>query len=105
MEQEQSASAPAVVSERWVEEVKLIQEVAPEATWEEAHGYLEVTIPAERLVAVGFALRDRLQYQYLSSVTAVDWLEHFELLYHIYRLDRGEAVVLHVNLPRVEEPW
>jgi NADH:ubiquinone oxidoreductase subunit C len=66
-----------------------------------------VTLPLERLLAACRLLRDRFGYDYLSSITAVDWRDRFELVYHLFSYNykqRPGGVVLHVFLPRPALP-
>jgi NADH-quinone oxidoreductase subunit D/NADH-quinone oxidoreductase subunit C/D len=64
-------------------------------------GYL---VDREHLLEVATTLRDELGYDYLSSVTGVDYLsddESFlEVVYHLYRSTGGSALVLKVQVPR-----
>jgi NADH:ubiquinone oxidoreductase subunit C len=95
-----------------LEELKaLAAEPAPRVV----HQYLELGVSAERLLEVARLLRDQLDYDYLSQVTAVDWPDRFEVIYTLYHLrhwqERASAepegprgLMLRVNLPRVEEP-
>ena len=64
-------------------------------------GYL---VDRENLLEVAIALRDEMGYDYLSSVTGVDYLsddESFmEVVYHLYRSTGGSALVIKVQVPR-----
>jgi NADH-quinone oxidoreductase subunit C len=61
-------------------------EVTPEA----------VTVPAERIVEVATFLRDdvELDCKYLNSLTAVDWEDHFEVVYHMSSLAKNHTLVV-----------
>jgi NADH-quinone oxidoreductase subunit D/NADH-quinone oxidoreductase subunit C/D len=54
---------------------------------------------------VAVAARDEFGYDYLSSVTGVDYIDDgkFEVVYHAYRTSGGPALVLKAQTPR-EEP-
>lgn len=54
------------------------------------------------LVDVARMLRDELGFNYLSSVTAVDYPQHdvIDVVYHFYRISGGPEVVLHVEAKR-----
>jgi NADH:ubiquinone oxidoreductase subunit C len=79
------------------------------------HGYLELTLPADQLLAAARRLRDEFDFDYLSQVTAVDWPDHFELVYTLYHVrrwqehkaadpDGPQGLILRVHLPREEAP-
>jgi len=65
-------------------------------------GYGGYIVPADRLLEFARRLRDRLGYDYLSSVTAVDYLPDgkMEVVYHAYRTTGGAALVLKTQVPR-----
>ncbi len=65
-------------------------------------GFEGVIVKAENLVEVVTALRDEMGYDYLTSVTGVDYqAEGFmEVVYHIYRSTGGSALVLKTRAPR-----
>jgi NADH-quinone oxidoreductase subunit C/D len=67
-------------------------------------GYSGFVVPAEKLIDVVTALIDDLGYDFLSSVTAVDYLpeEVMELVYHLHQSTGGSPLVLHVRVPRVD---
>ena len=62
-------------------------------------GYL---VEPGKLVEFATALRDEFGYDYLSSVTGVDYLpeERLEVVYHAYRSTGGPALVFKVQTPR-----
>jgi NADH-quinone oxidoreductase subunit D/NADH-quinone oxidoreductase subunit C/D len=62
-------------------------------------GYL---LPAEQLIDFATYARDELGYDYLSSVTAVDYLpdEKMEVVYHTYKSSGGDGLVFKVQVPR-----
>lgn len=88
--------------------------MAPNIDSRFVHSYLEMVIPAERLLEAARVLREQFDYDYLSQVTAVDWPDRFEVVYMLYHLanwqqDLADAegpkgIMLRVSLPRVEEP-
>ncbi|HZU06667.1 MAG TPA: NADH-quinone oxidoreductase subunit C [Chloroflexota bacterium] len=89
--------------------------LAPDLSPRIVHGYLELNVPAERLLEAARLLRDQFDFDYLSQVTAVDWPDRFEVVYTLYHLrnweqhrraepDGPKGVILRVSLPRVEEP-
>lgn len=84
-----------------------LRELIPDLPYTRAGQYVEVTLPKEKLFESAALLRDRFDYTYLSSITAVDWLERIELLYHLYSHsphERQGCVVLKVDLERPPYP-
>ncbi len=65
-------------------------------------GFEGFTVAPKDLLEVATALRDELGYDYLSSVTAVDYPEEnvFEVVYHFYKSTGGRALVLSAQTPR-----
>ncbi len=83
-----------------------LKEAVPGAVLSEENGALIVA--PEKLVDFGRYLRDQAGYDYLSSVTGVDYLTYpgrdssnrFEVVYHLYSIERGGGpLVLKVRLP------
>lgn len=81
-----------------------LQGIGPELEFQPFDDRLEVTLPAERLVEACLAIKNDLGYRLLMSITAVDWKDRFELIYHAYRLDSAFPVVVRCFLPREEAP-
>ncbi|MBM3145117.1 MAG: NADH-quinone oxidoreductase subunit D [Chloroflexi bacterium] len=71
-------------------------------TPDERGGYEGYLIEAGKLVEFATALRDEFGYDFLSSVTGVDYLpdEKMEVVYHTYRSTGGGAFVFKVQTPR-----
>src|SRR3712207_2267886 len=86
------ANAPAKLDE-------MFPGVAAPDTRKGFGGYL---IPPDQLVDVVTKLRDEAGYNYLSSATAVDYLDEgkLEMVYHLYRIAGGPAMVLKAQTPR-----
>ncbi len=65
-------------------------------------GYQGCLILPEHLLEVARFLRDDLGYDYLSSLTAVDYLpdNKFEVVYHAYKTTGGPAFVFRVQVHR-----
>ena len=80
----------------------------PEAiSLDERKGYDGFILKSESLREVATVLRDEMGYDYLSSITAVDYLtdkedeeSYFEVVYHLYKSTGGKAISLKVQLPR-----
>jgi NADH-quinone oxidoreductase subunit D/NADH-quinone oxidoreductase subunit C/D len=66
---------------------------------ERFEGYV---VDGEKLVEFAGTLRDDYGYDYLSSVTGVDYLpeEMMEVVYHVYKSTGGSALVYKVQTPR-----
>lgn len=87
--------------------IPALKEIDPSLTWERVHGYVEVKIGRDRLLPVARTARDALGYDYLSAITAVDWEDRFELLYHLYSYDYAQqpgCLVLRIDLEREAYP-
>ena len=69
---------------------------------DERKGYEGYIVEASHLVEFARALRDEFGYDYLSSVTGVDYLPegHMEVVYHAYKTTGGPALVFKVQVPR-----
>jgi NADH-quinone oxidoreductase subunit C/D len=71
-------------------------------TADEREGYEGYIIAADKLVEFATALRDEYGYDYLSSVTGVDYIaeEKFEVVYHAYKTIGGAELVFKVQVAR-----
>ncbi len=69
---------------------------------DERNGYQGYLVKAENLIEVATALRDEMGYDYLTSVTGVDYLPEgmMEVVYHFYRSIGGPALVFKAQVPR-----
>ena len=65
-------------------------------------GYSGWIVDPSEIVEVVTSMRDNLGYDYLSSVTAVDYLPEgkMEVVYHFYKTTGGPGVVLKIQIPR-----
>lgn len=65
-------------------------------------GYGGYFVRSEKLVQVVQTLKDELGYDYLSSVTGVDYLPEnkMEVVYHFYRTTGGGALILKTRVDR-----
>ncbi|MCC6174721.1 MAG: NADH-quinone oxidoreductase subunit C [Chloroflexi bacterium] len=87
-------------------EVTRLREIVPDLTWERKHGYVEVKIPKDQLVPVAKQAKS-LGFDYLSAVTAVDWRDRVEMLYHLFGYDYVAVpggIVLRMDLPPEASP-
>ena len=68
---------------------------------DERKGYEGFIVKPENLLEVAQVVRDELGYDYLSSVTGVDYHpDHMEVVYHLYKSTGGPALVLKTQAPR-----
>jgi NADH-quinone oxidoreductase subunit C/D len=82
----------------------LIEKFPQTVTPDQRDGYQGVLIEGDHLVEVATAIRDDLGYNYLSSTTAVDYIDdgYFEVVYHTYRTSGGGPLVFKARTPRDE---
>jgi NADH-quinone oxidoreductase subunit C/D len=71
---------------------------------DEREGYEGYLVDADHLVDVATVLRDEYGYDYLSSVTAVDYIadEKVEVVYHLYQTTGGPGLVIKAQASRVD---
>src|SRR3990172_8189417 len=95
------ASSPAAAPAATVN----LEELFPGAVTKDARkNYSGYVFAPDKLIEVATAARDQLGYTYLSSATAVDYLEEgkLEMVYHLYHLSGGPALMLKAQAPREE---
>lgn len=66
------------------------------------HCDIALIVPAERLLEVCTTLRDLegVKLDTLASMSAVDYKDRFQMVYHLFSLETPARVVLKVDLPR-----
>ena len=70
---------------------------------DERHGHVRVT-PKVLLDAARFVRDDpSIRAEQIHDVTAVDWVDHFEVVIHAYSVSKRHAVCLKVRTPSREE--
>jgi NADH/F420H2 dehydrogenase subunit C len=63
-----------------------------------------ILVQGDNLVELTQHLRDEQEYDYCSSITSVDYPDHFEVVYHLYSWKKeGGPVILKVHADR-EDP-
>jgi NADH-quinone oxidoreductase subunit C/D len=69
---------------------------------DERKGYEGFIVKPESLIEVATMLRDEQGYDFLSSVTAVDYLpeDMLEVVYHVHRTTGGPLLVFKTQVPR-----
>jgi NADH-quinone oxidoreductase subunit D/NADH-quinone oxidoreductase subunit C/D len=85
-----------------VEEKTELEERYPEISRDERKGYEGYIIPGKKLVEFASVLRDEFDYDFLSSVTAVDYMpeDRMEVVYHAYQTTGGPGLVYRVQVER-----
>ncbi|MGD2157951.1 MAG: NADH-quinone oxidoreductase subunit C, partial [Anaerolineales bacterium] len=83
-------------------ETKLEQRFPSIVTLDDREGYEGYIVKTDHLVEFATALRDEMGYDFLSSVTGVDYLPEgkMEVVYHVYRSTGGSELVYKVQVPR-----
>ncbi len=87
-----------LIAEKSALELRFPEAVTPDTR----KGYQGYIVKAENLIEVATALRDEMGYDFLSSVTGVDYLPEgkMEVVYHAYQTTGGPALVFKVQAPR-----
>jgi NADH-quinone oxidoreductase subunit C/D len=69
---------------------------------DERKGYSGYLVKPDSLIQFASFLRDEAGYDYLSSVTGVDYLPDgiFEVVYHVYKMTGGPGLVFKAQVPR-----
>ncbi len=74
---------------------------------DDRNGFEGYIVAGEHLLAFAQAVRDEMGYDFLSSLTAVDYFSEdegaesfFEVVYHVYKSTGGGALVFSVQVPR-----
>lgn len=64
-----------------------------------------IVLAADQLFDVAKLLRDEIGMDYLTDVTAVDYPEYFEVVYHLYSVSKDQGLLtLKVHLEDKENP-
>ena len=104
MDERESSPQGDGLDDRAARLVEALKPLYPEVEATENHGYLSVSVPVESLEAAARTLKERLEYRYLSMVTAVDWPDRIDVIYLVFALEHPRGVLLQASLPRVELP-
>ncbi len=83
-------------------DVDLAEKFPQKVKRDERKGYEGYLVDADAFLQVAQFVRDEMGYDYLSSVTGVDYFpeNYLESVYHFYRTTGGPALVLKVQTPR-----
>lgn len=61
--------------------------------------YAEVT-NRDSLLKICKFLKNKLNFKYPLDIAAIDWPEHFEIVYHIVSYENNNLIQLHLNIPK-----
>lgn len=83
-----------------------IRELNPGAVVDDEAALLTVTLSAGEVHAMAQKLKDYPgnDFDHLSSLTAVDWEDHFQVVYHLYSFSGKMTIVLKGKLEERESP-
>ena len=95
-----SATAPTVAAAP----ANLVEHFPAGVVADTRKGYEGYVVGAGQLLEVAGAIRDKLGYNYLSSVTGVDYPEsnQIEVVYHAYKTSGGPGLNFKVQADRNE---
>lgn len=83
-----------------------ILKLVPEATFTEGTQLMEVVVPADKMASLAAELKNNKEtaFDYLISLTAVDFLTHMTVVYHLDSTKYRQLLVLKVVLTDRETP-
>jgi NADH-quinone oxidoreductase subunit C/D len=87
-----------------VQQDAILARFPEQVTPDDRKGYEGYIVQADQLVEIAAALRDEFGYDYLTSVTGVDYLPDgfMEVVYHLFCSTGGPALVIKARTPREE---
>lgn len=62
-----------------------------------------IFVHSEALLKVAHFLKESLDLDYLTSITALDFFEHFELVYHLTSIKSNHSVVVKARCEKGEK--
>jgi NADH/F420H2 dehydrogenase subunit C len=73
---------------------------------EEGAQFLTISVAKDQLIEVISKLKEdpSTHFDYVFCLTCVDWLEHFQMVYHLKSSDLDHMLVIKVNLDNKENP-
>jgi NADH:ubiquinone oxidoreductase subunit C len=85
---------------------QFLEGLLPEADFPENKQYPEVIVPADKLHAFCESLKTSpdLLFDYLISLTAIDWKDHFMMVYHITSTKYRHTIVVKTRIDNRENP-
>jgi NADH-quinone oxidoreductase subunit C len=83
-----------------------IEGMIPEAVFPENKQYLEVIVPSEKLhpFCENLKVSSDLLFDYLICLTAVDWPDHFMMVYHLTSTRLQHTLVIKSRIENKEKP-
>ena len=63
-----------------------------------------VFVRSEALLEVARFIKESLDLDYLNSITAVDYIDYFELIYHLTSLENNHSIILKTKCAERENP-
>lgn len=85
---------------------KFVLDRVPEAECAEGTQFVQVTIPAEKILPLAAELKSNeiTSFDFLFCLTAVDWPAHMEVVYHLKSTQHGHQFVLKTKINSRENP-
>ena len=70
------------------------------------HVQNELFVDPNKIFAIAAFLRDHeaLEFGYLTSITAVDYIEYFQIVYHLLSMKFNRSLILKTNLYNRQNP-
>jgi NADH-quinone oxidoreductase subunit C len=83
-----------------------IIKLLPEAAFNENKQFLESIVPSDKLHSLCLELKTSsdLMFDYLFCLTAVDWNDHFMMVYHLTSSKYNHSLVLKTRLDNRQNP-
>jgi NADH-quinone oxidoreductase subunit C len=80
--------------------------ILPEADFRENRQFLEIVVPSDKLHSVCEELNksDDTCFDYLFCLTAIDWTDHFMVVYHLTSTKLNHSLVLKTRLDDRQDP-
>ncbi len=85
---------------------KFILDRVPEAECLEGAQFLQVTIPSEKILPLAQELKsnETTSFDFLFCLTAVDWPDHMQVVYHLKSTKHNHQFVLKAKIASRENP-
>ena len=63
-----------------------------------------ISVASDKWLEVASYLREKMDFNYLCDLTAVDYKDHLDVLYRLFSLERVQSLVVRVGCKEVERP-